>query len=314
MKATLTLIGLWGWDRTIFDNFSLPDIIDKDVLIHNLMSQYSTCELIYPDPDYLKFMIGMWSSKQRRVWDDLAETLTYTYDPIYNYDRREEHWYVGNESESVGDNLTSTSTNGGRSESSSNLDDTRTDNTTTTNNLTSTTDMTHTSDMEHNTRGTDDTITSGTTNVNSDTTVSNYEIAFNTAAENLHSRSVTDGTDNTVISNNQQLTRDMRTDDIGETADKGTVKDTGDIKNTGTVTDVQNASGTSSYNDTADATSDRNIGRDKSDDHHEYIRAFGNIGVTTTQQMIESQREVVMFNLYDLIIKQFAAEFLLLVY
>lgn len=43
-------------------------------------------------------------------------------------------------------------------------------------------------------------------------------------------------------------------------------------------------------------------------------RAWGNIGVTTTQQMIEAQREVVKFNVMDYIIDDFKGRFCILVY
>lgn len=40
----------------------------------------------------------------------------------------------------------------------------------------------------------------------------------------------------------------------------------------------------------------------------------GNIGLTSTQQLIQEQREVVKFNLYDLIIDEFKQRFCVLVY
>lgn len=43
-------------------------------------------------------------------------------------------------------------------------------------------------------------------------------------------------------------------------------------------------------------------------------RMWGNIGVTTTQQMIEEQRGVVKFNMMDYIIESFIKRFCLLIY
>ena len=42
--------------------------------------------------------------------------------------------------------------------------------------------------------------------------------------------------------------------------------------------------------------------------------AFGNIGVTTTQQMIEAERSVVKFNIVDYIVEDFKRRFCLLIY
>ena len=43
-------------------------------------------------------------------------------------------------------------------------------------------------------------------------------------------------------------------------------------------------------------------------------RTHGNIGVTTTQQMIEEERRVVEFDIYHYIAEDFKADFCLLVY
>ena len=43
-------------------------------------------------------------------------------------------------------------------------------------------------------------------------------------------------------------------------------------------------------------------------------RVYGNIGVTTTQQLIREEREISEFNMYDYIADDFAREFCLLVY
>lgn len=43
-------------------------------------------------------------------------------------------------------------------------------------------------------------------------------------------------------------------------------------------------------------------------------RVHGNIGVTTTQQMLQSERELAMFNIYDIIAKDFQKRFLIWIY
>lgn len=43
-------------------------------------------------------------------------------------------------------------------------------------------------------------------------------------------------------------------------------------------------------------------------------RAHGNIGVTTTQEMLESERRVAMFNFYDTVVRDFQRRFLIWVY
>ena len=44
------------------------------------------------------------------------------------------------------------------------------------------------------------------------------------------------------------------------------------------------------------------------------LRTYGNIGVTTTQQMLESERKTVLYNIYDTIVNQFKQRFCIMVY
>lgn len=54
--------------------------------------------------------------------------------------------------------------------------------------------------------------------------------------------------------------------------------------------------------------------RDISRNSEHNMRAYGNIGVTTTQQMIEQEREVVKFNLVDYIVDSFKQNFCVMCY
>ena len=44
------------------------------------------------------------------------------------------------------------------------------------------------------------------------------------------------------------------------------------------------------------------------------LHAHGNIGVTTTQKLIQEQRAIDLFNLYDIIIEDFKMRFCILIY
>lgn len=90
MPATMSLLGLYNWDDSILDGLSVPDGVDKGVLINNLLRECAELEVLYPQPDALKFFVGEWAKERLPVWERLAATLSYEYDPISNYDRREE--------------------------------------------------------------------------------------------------------------------------------------------------------------------------------------------------------------------------------
>lgn len=90
MPATMSLLGLYNWDSTILDGLSVPTGVDKSVLINNLLRECAELEIIYPQPESLKFFVGVWSKERLPVWEKLAATLKFEYDPISNYDRKEE--------------------------------------------------------------------------------------------------------------------------------------------------------------------------------------------------------------------------------
>lgn len=91
MPATLSILGLYNFDDSIFDNFALPtDLVqDKDTLINNLIMECAEFEVLYTDPDFIKAAIGTWSNKMLPIWEKQYATTQFNYDPISNYDRNE---------------------------------------------------------------------------------------------------------------------------------------------------------------------------------------------------------------------------------
>lgn len=61
-------------------------------------------------------------------------------------------------------------------------------------------------------------------------------------------------------------------------------------------------------------TEKENVKDGRTGNHTRTGRAHGNIGVTTSQQMIQSERDLVVFNLYDVIAESFIENFCLMIY
>lgn len=204
MRGTLSVLGLYNHDNTIFNNMQLPnsDHLDKDILIHNILMECAELEILYTDPEFFKFALGEWSKARLHVWQELAKTMDYEYNPIWNKDVHDEE-YIKNtrdESRTYSDQASNTS--------------------------------------------------SGTT--------TNQGVAFNSSTFADREKDISSGS--------------MSSTDNSTTRDAG-------------------------YNDqTREFTSQ------------------GNQGVTSTQQLINEQREVSKFSLYDIIIREFKTHFCLLVY
>lgn len=87
----LTLIGMYNYDPTIFDNLVLPDKYDKGDFINSLlMSQGEKCAL-YADVDFMRLSIQVWGRKWFDNLERIADALTEEYNPLHNYDRHEEY-------------------------------------------------------------------------------------------------------------------------------------------------------------------------------------------------------------------------------
>lgn len=90
MRSTMSILGLWTYDNTVFSKMVVPAGVDKNELVDALLYELAELEVIYPNPDFMKDAIGAWSRKELPVWDRVARAANANYDPIENYDRREE--------------------------------------------------------------------------------------------------------------------------------------------------------------------------------------------------------------------------------
>lgn len=223
--SLLTVEGLYNYDDTLFNGFNVPEGLVKQIAIDTILMRTRELEILYPDLNYMKTRITIWSNKYQINWKKLYDTTVLEYNPIENYDRMED-W-------------------------------------------TDTDDETSTSSRD-NTRNTTNTVKSTSTNeIMNSVNVTDQNTAFNAGLAD-HAKQITDG----------------------DTTENGS------ITNTETGKDTEN----------------ENVNGGRTGRHTKTGRAHGNIGVTTSQQMIQSERDLVIFNLYDVIAESFIENFCLMVY
>lgn len=85
-RATMSILGLYFQDPDLFSGMVYPDELDKDILIDSILSECAELEIIYPDPEYMKNLITLWSKKELYNWRKLYETTQFVYNPIWNVD------------------------------------------------------------------------------------------------------------------------------------------------------------------------------------------------------------------------------------
>ena len=144
--------------------------------------------------------------------------------------------------------------------------------------------------------------------------------------------------DSRTAAGNELETRNLKSGETSRTDSNGDVTTTGTMKTELNVSGYNEVTFTPSeetietpdtmtsnnviVDGTRDSTDTGTVSIDKKDtesldrkrDNLRTGRAFGNIGVTTTQQMIQQERETVLFNMYKVITDSFVDRFCLMVY
>lgn len=88
--ATISVLALYNYDDTIFDDMLVPAPLVKDVVIRNILAEYAELEILYPDTRILKDVIGTWSEARIHAWERMVNVLYENYDPFINI-KRDEH-------------------------------------------------------------------------------------------------------------------------------------------------------------------------------------------------------------------------------
>lgn len=98
-KATLSLLGLYQYDNTIFNELVLPEGMDKQLYINNLLMETAEMEVLFSNPATMRSVIGIWSSAHLDSWAKMWNTTKLEYNPIENYNRQED-WTDNNKTNS----------------------------------------------------------------------------------------------------------------------------------------------------------------------------------------------------------------------
>lgn len=85
----ISILGLYQYDPTLFDNMALPKEVDRQTLVNNIVAELAEIEVIYPAPAFMKSAITFWSQARLNTWQRYATVLTEDYDPFINIKRDE---------------------------------------------------------------------------------------------------------------------------------------------------------------------------------------------------------------------------------
>lgn len=319
---------LWGFEHyynkrgeSLFDNISLPDGIDKEVLVNTIMLESSELEMMYSNGDFLKVAIQNWFYRKYPMIERFINAINLEYNPIENY-KRVETW----KDKLNGGKTLNSSKEGSVTTTSSNSENV----TDTTNNV-----VTHagTISVENDTTETTAYGKTDTTTYNTTDTVTHSDINTQGAQSNSTEDKVSAFNSNTYSPEKQSSnTLGARIDsDEGTTNDKKT--GTEENKFTGSDTVTTSGSNVQSFNnndstsgtDTINKTGSNNSSvtntesSEDTDTHNDELTHEGNVsgntGMITSQKMLKSELEIwAKIDIYKEIATQFVDEFCILIY
>ena len=328
----MTLIGLYNYKQTfnqdLFSGLELPEGYDKQTFIDSLLLEHGEKPVLYSNPDFMQNAISAWGRKWFLELSRIYEALTAEYNPIYNYDRYEDY------EDHEGKKLTSQTNAGRKATDKPKYDDDVTNDfdvvteqnvngTTTTEQLT---DGTSTTEQLTDGTSTTEQLTDGTSTIEQLTSgeVEHQVSADNSGTYQPESKDITNGgksetttnagkTETTTNAGKTETTTNAgkteTTTNAGKTestfdAGKVTVANDGTIKRhiEGTTQDLAETSNSK----TEDAET-RNF--------HHTAHLYGNIGVTTSAQMVtEIVEQRIKYNLYETACRLFANDLLIGIY
>lgn len=85
-KGNLSILGFYLYDSSIFQGFQVPEGMDRNTAIDSIILNNAELELVYPDFDFMKQAITLWSNMNQSIWEKLYKTTVLKYNPIWNKD------------------------------------------------------------------------------------------------------------------------------------------------------------------------------------------------------------------------------------
>lgn len=314
----LDLWGMYRYREDLFDFLEMPMGIEKEKLVNAMLLETKDLELLYTDADFMKDCIGMWSHNFWYTWVGWLRSTVQEYNPIENYNRIEWHNNT-NERDLTSDrirtrDLTDTDIHtrnlSDESERNRNLKDSHVNSTV---DDASTVRSVRDGGSDTNTR-TDDLHQTVTDTPGKITTIA--RTGFNSNVMVPAESTTLSGSDKTITDNTGTQTNGV---EYGRTQDDDTTyRNQTDVNLTVDYTGnerIERTLGGDESNTVKYTGTDKNLDKDTGSVVDEYnAHMHGNIGVTTTQQMLKEERDIVDWNIYEMIARHFRDRYCICVY
>lgn len=89
LRSQLSIMGLYNYNEDIFSGFQVPEEMDRETAIEEIVMQCAELELIYPSYTTMKLAIRNWTKAELPIWIRAYKDMTIEYNPIWNVDGTE---------------------------------------------------------------------------------------------------------------------------------------------------------------------------------------------------------------------------------
>ena len=320
-------------NSSLFKDIVLPvsDLLDKSTLVDNILLECGEFETLYADPEFQKFATETFFKTHYRTIKKWVDALAIQYEPLENYNRTEVEKYNDEnniaEIHTTVDGLRKTTEVEGKTTETQYQGEVTTK--TVEGKTTTETVEGKTTEESHKGKETTTVDPPDTSDVkeysqpyNSGQTEPTTTTLFDKQTKTLITDSVTGNNQTVTVVEGDATDPDTRTIQ-GDVNYPGTTTVQGDANYPGTTTVQGNSNDPSTITKEGDQNKPHTIetGHEPNEkDTNTIVRnprelhAFGNIGVTTSQQMLQSELDIALFNIYKKITNMYMCELTIPVY
>ena len=79
MHGTVSFLGLYNYDNSIFDDLQVPAGVDKTLVQNTLMMETAELEVLQPDPVIMRQVLGWFSQRRLDAWTRVYTALSSKY-------------------------------------------------------------------------------------------------------------------------------------------------------------------------------------------------------------------------------------------
>ena len=84
--SKLSILGMYNYDATVFEDFAVPEGIQKQDVINAILLECAELELLYTSLNIMKVAIRSWTARELPTWEKLQNTVSIEYNPLWNVD------------------------------------------------------------------------------------------------------------------------------------------------------------------------------------------------------------------------------------